>query len=223
MEVKKNPKADLQRWSQTFMNLGLSLSIGVVILAFNYSTGETEVQDLGLPDFMDEIIEIPITEQKPPDPPKPKVLDPIIVEVEPEDAPEIELDVVFSSNDNFDLDLEDLVSELPPEEAVDEPFEIVEHQAEYPGGVNSLLKYLAENIKYPSQARRMNIQGRVFVKFIVEKDGSISQVQVERGIGAGCDEAAVEAIKNMPHWSPGRQRGVAVRQWMHIPVNFNLQ
>ncbi|HAA12906.1 MAG TPA: energy transducer TonB [Cytophagales bacterium] len=223
METKKNPKADLQRWSQTFMNIGLSISIGIVVLAFNYTTKEVEVQDLGSADFMDEIIDIPITEQKPPDPPKPKILDPIVIPVEPEEAPEIDLDVIFSSEDNFDFNLEDLVTELPPEETVDEPFEVVEVQAAYPGGTAALLKYLAENIQYPSQARRMGIQGRVFVKFIVEKDGSVSQIQVERGIGAGCDEAAVKALENMPKWSPGRQRGVPVRQWMHIPVNFNLK
>jgi len=99
----------------------------------------------------------------------------------------------------------------------------VEKMPEYPGGVNALMQYLASTIKYPAEARKAKIQGRVFVNFIVEKDGSISHVKVLKGIGHGCDKEAVKAVKNMPRWIPGYQKGKAVRVSFNLPVKFSLQ
>ena len=93
---------------------------------------------------------------------------------------------------------------------------------EYPGGINKLMEYLSKNIEYPKAARESGIQGRVFVSFIVEKDGSISNVKVIRSIGGGCDEEAVRVVKAMPKWKPGKQRGKAVRVSYMLPVVFKL-
>ena len=85
------------------------------------------------------------------------------------------------------------------------------------------MEYVAKNIKYPQIARETGIQGRVFVSFVVEPDGSISNVKLLRGIGGGCDEEAMRVIKSLPKWKPGKQRGKAVRVSYQIPVFFKLQ
>lgn len=104
----------------------------------------------------------------------------------------------------------------------DEVFVVAEEQAEFPGGVDSMFAYIHKNLKYPELAKEKGIQGRVFVQFVIEKDGSISNVKILRGIGGGCDEAAMEMIKNMPKWKPGKQRGKPVRFQYVLPIKFEL-
>lgn len=102
----------------------------------------------------------------------------------------------------------------------DEIFEIVEVMPSFPGGEQKLAQYIDKNIKYPQVAKEKGIQGRVFVDFIVEPDGSVSNVKAVRGIGGGCDEEAVRVIQSMPKWNPGKQRGNAVRVSYRLPVVF---
>ncbi len=101
-------------------------------------------------------------------------------------------------------------------------FTVVEEMPHFPGGEDARYQYLAENLNYPVEARVNGIQGRVFVTFVVEKDGSISNVRVLRGIGGGCDEEAVRVVSNMPRWKPGRQRGNPVRVQFNMPLLFKL-
>lgn len=101
-------------------------------------------------------------------------------------------------------------------------FTVVEVMPEYPGGANEMMKFLAENIKYPTVDGENGISGRVYVTFIVEKTGLISNVTILRGIGAGCDEEAIRVIKMMPKWKPGTQRGQAVRVQYNVPIKFAL-
>ena len=93
---------------------------------------------------------------------------------------------------------------------------------EFPGGVEALMDYVGRNVKYPEEAKDKEIQGRVFVSFVIEKDGSVNEVKVLRGIGGGCDEEAVRVIKAMPKWTPGKQKGKPVRVNYQIPINFKL-
>jgi len=88
--------------------------------------------------------------------------------------------------------------------------------------MGAFYEYVSKNLKYPSQARRMGVEGKVFVQFVVDKDGSISQVQSIKGIGAGCDEEAVRVLQNAPKWKPGKQRGRPVRVRMVLPITFKL-
>ena len=101
-------------------------------------------------------------------------------------------------------------------------YQMVEEMPKYPGGEQAMMKYVADNIKYPEEAKDQNIAGRVFVSFIVEKDGSIGEVKVMRGIGGGCDEEAVRVIKAMPKWTPGKVKGEPVRVSYMMPLNFKL-
>ena len=104
----------------------------------------------------------------------------------------------------------------------DTVYQIVEQMPQYSGGEEAMMKYVAENIKYPQAAKDKDISGRVFVSFVVEKDGSISNVKVVRGIGGGCDEEAARVIKGMPKWKPGMQKGKPVRVNYMMPINFKL-
>jgi protein TonB len=99
---------------------------------------------------------------------------------------------------------------------------VVEQQPSFPGGEAARLKYFGQNIKYPQEAREMNIQGTVYVGFVVEPNGSISNIKILRGIGGGCDEEAMRMVSGMPDWNPGKQRGRAVRVQFNLGVRFTL-
>ncbi len=102
-------------------------------------------------------------------------------------------------------------------------YQIVEEMPKFPGGENALMDYVAKNVVYPKEAQEKGISGRVFVGFIVEKDGSVSEVKVLRGIGGGCDEESIRVVKAMPKWKPGKQDGKPVRVSYQMPINFKLQ
>jgi len=104
----------------------------------------------------------------------------------------------------------------------DDVFTAVENPPEFPGGEEARVQYMVSSIKYPEVARQKGIQGTVFVTYIVEKDGTISEAKVMQGIGGGCDEEALRVIKNMPKWTPGTQRGEAVRVQFNMPIKFAL-
>ncbi len=102
-------------------------------------------------------------------------------------------------------------------------FQVVEVMPTFPGGQDAMMKYLGENIKYPQEAKINKVQGRVFVSFVVEKDGSVNDVKLLRGIGSGCDEESIRVIRAMPNWIPGTQKGEAVRVQYNLPIKFALQ
>ena len=99
---------------------------------------------------------------------------------------------------------------------------VVEDQPEPQGGMQAFYEYVGKNLKYPSQARRMGIEGKVFVQFVVNTDGTLTDVQAIKGIGAGCDDEAVRVVKTAPKWKPGKQRGKPVRVRMVLPITFKL-
>ncbi len=114
--------------------------------------------------------------------------------------------------------------EIEEEEIVEaEIFTVVEQMPSYPGGPAEMTKFIQQNIKYPMMARESDIQGRVFINFVVEPDGSVTNVKVMRGIGGGCDEEAIRIVNMMPKWSPGKQRCTAVRCSYTVPIVFRLQ
>ena len=111
---------------------------------------------------------------------------------------------------------------IPEEEKPDQIFDVVETQPNPPGGMSGWNNYLSENLKYPTQARRMGIEGTVIIVFVINTDGSIQDVEVLRGVGGGCDEEAIKIIRRAPKWSPGMQKGKAVRTRMRLPIRFKL-
>ena len=107
--------------------------------------------------------------------------------------------------------------------ANDKVLEKAEVMPEYPGGDQAMMDFVAKNVQYPQEARDKEISGRVLVSFIVEKDGSIADVKVVKGIGGGCDEEAVRVVKAMPKWKPGKDKGKPVRVSYMMPFTFKLQ
>ena len=221
---KKHADVDIHKYRKVIANVGLMLSLAIILAAFEFPDfDEQDLVDLGtLEAEVEEMMEIPPTEQLPP--PPPKIETPQIVEVpdEEEIEEEIEIDLDMEADEETVIE-EIIVDEEPePEEKVQEIFEIVEESAEPTGGYAAFYKYVKKNIKYPNQAKRMGVEGKVYVQFVVDTDGSITDVKAIRGIGAGCDEEATRILQGSPKWKPGKQRGRAVKQRIVLPINFKL-
>lgn len=172
----------------------------------------------------------------PPPPPPPEVLVQKIVFTAPVVVEDTTIEVNMANMDdlnkkgNTEAPTEDVVVEVKDEapKVIETPvqqeiFTVVEEQPGYPGGEEARISFLQQNIKYPEEAKEIGIQGKVFVTFVVEVDGSITDVRVLRGIGGGCDEEAIRVVKSMPKWVPGKQRGVPVRVQFNLPIKFTLQ
>jgi len=223
MEVKKNPKADLTRKTSFFFSIGLLVTMSIVLTAFEWRQHELKIED-----FVQRNIDVfddmdVLATEIPPPPPPAVVKVPIIVEVE--DTEEIE-DAMPAIN----IEVSSLTALVPVTvtAVVDEPevteeiFRFVESPASFDGGLNAFYKFLRDKIKYPPQARRMNIEGKVYVEFVIDKDGSIIDAVALNSVGGGCDEEAVRLVRNAPKWNPGKQRGKPVKQRMVISVIFAL-
>jgi len=225
MEIRKTSKADLENKKGYFIEIGLILALLVVFGAFSLKSYDKQTVNqlqVAMDDTPEEII--PITEQKvkPPPPPPPRQVTQIKIVDDDVDV-EDDLDIDVEADDATEF--EEYVPPEEDEEEVEEQqiFQVVENMPEFPGGRAALMKYLATNIKYPPYAKEAGIQGRVFINFVVERDGSITAVKVLRGIGGGCDEEAIRVVKNMPKWSPGMQRGKPVRVSFNLPVKFSME
>jgi protein TonB len=222
MESKKTPKADLRKRVLLNFSIGLLVTMSIVVTAFEFRKYDrTEFADMNVSTDFEELLEIPPTEQPPP--PPPKIKQPEIVEVPDEEEIEEEIEVDLDVDITEETVIEEIiVEEAPEEEVAEQVFLIVEEPATPPGGYDAFYKYIGDNLKYPAQARRMGIEGRVYVQFVVDKDGTLTEVQAVKGIGAGCDEEAVRVIKNAPKWSPPKQRGKPVKQRIVVPIVFQL-
>ncbi len=226
MELKKSFSADLENKKSVYFLSGIAIGLCLILVAFEWKVYEVleTTTSSGQSAVVDEEL-VPITRMEnlpPPPPPPPQQLELEIVEDDEEVA---DVDIKTSEADDntkydikaIDVDVEEVV------EAAPEIFTIVEESPEFPGGVQKLYEFIGNNIKYPQMARENGIQGKVFVKFVVWKDGSIRDVQVARGIGGGCDEEAVRVVKAMPSWKPGKQRNQAVPVYFNLPISFNLR
>jgi protein TonB len=228
MQIKKYPTADLDKRKGTYFSIGLLLILATIYCLFEfkvYDVNTSELKKLHLDLIEAEVI--PISQQTPPPPPPPPVATTQIeiVSNEEEIVEELEIeDMDIDVDTKIDYAVTDLNMELKEEEVVEEEiFTIVEKMPEFPGGIEALFSYLGENIKYPDMAKDAHIEGKVYITFVVDKDGSIAGVKVLRGIGGGCDEEAIRVVKSMPKWYPGQQRGKSVRVQYNLPINFILK
>ena len=227
MEIKKSEHADLERGKSTSLLIGFVIALGVMFVALEWTQREVEdnselytVKDVSL---NEEMIPITLPEKKTVPPPPAAVTKADIIEIVEDDA-DIEEDIMASTEDNTEwVDLDDYdVVEVEPEPEEEEIFMVVEDQPEFPGGTAALLEYLRKNIKYPAICRENNIQGRVLVTFIVNKDGAIVEPEVVKSVNPSLDKEALRVISTMPNWKPGSQRGKPVRVKYTVPVNFRL-
>lgn len=223
MEYKKNKKADVHQLRGMLFSLSLTVTLGLVITAFEWkSTGDNNTVDLTKYDMVtDELLDIPPTEQPPP--PPPQAIVPKIVEVPDEEEIIEDIDVLI----DVEMKATSETIKVAPVEAIekeesDEIFMIVEEQPQFPGGTGEFMKFVVANMRYPRQARSMGVEGKVFIKAVVGKDGKLTDLEVMKGIGAGCDEEALRVVGQSPPWKPGRQRGREVRTRIVIPLVFKL-
>lgn len=228
MEVKKSQKADLEGKKGVFFEVGLALALAILLLAFEWDTSSEEVsqfQTVAEEQIEEEII--PITQQMlkppPPPPPAPKLTDLIdIVEDDTQIDEELEIQDVDDTSENSDVisDVSEIGGYGTEDTGDTEVFIVVEDMPSFPGG--NVQKWIAKNVKYPILAMENGIQGKVFIQFVIEKDGSITDVKVLRGVDSSLDKEAARVVKSMPKWKPGKQRGKPVRVSYTLPINFQL-
>lgn len=237
MQPKKNQKVDLSKNSSLYFVIGLAFILFISWQAIEWKTYDKSLygyEALNVEDEDDE--EIPITEQlkTPPPPPPPPPPAPEVIEVV-EDEEEVEETVIESSETNEDEIIE--VEEVEIEEEIDDvdvPFAVIEDVPIFPGCENvskaerrdcfqdQMNKHIRKNFRYPEIAQEMGIQGRVYVNFIISKDGSITNIRM-RGPDKNLEKEAERIISRLPNMTTGKQRGRAVRVPFSIPITFRLQ
>lgn len=224
IEIKKQRRKKYYEQTTMFFYIGLAISLFLISMAFNwkfYDDGSVVNLTVDESSTFDEVQDIPMTEQPPPPPPQAIQL-PRIIEV-PDEIIVEEVKVNIDVETTEDMVIEEVEFEPLEEEEVEEIFYVVENQPEPVGGYEAFYQYVGNNLEYPRPALRNRIQGRVYIQFIVGKDGSISNANVIKGIDESCDKEALRVIKNAPKWKAGSQRGVPVKVYMTIPIVFKLR
>ncbi|MDW3210142.1 MAG: energy transducer TonB [Reichenbachiella sp.] len=224
MAWKRQRRETQDNRSTMFFFIGLALALTMVIVAFEWKfVDDAVITELTMDNAdWEEIQDIPQTTQPPPPPPQQVIQQPVIVEVPDEEILE-EIEVDMDVEITEDMAVEEVEFEMViEEEKAEEIFMIVEDKPEPKGGVKAFYQYVAENVRYPNKAREDKIQGRVFVQFVVNSKGQISDVVTVKGIGGGCDEEAVRIVSAAPDWNPGKQRGKPVSVRMVLPITFKL-
>lgn len=225
MKIIKTKKSNLETKRMIFFEMGLVIALAVVLLAFEWKSTNKGGFDLNLNrvEIIDEdMAEITIQKKKQPEMPKPALIQKIVAVL---DEIEIDDDLVINAEDDANVfnDLDFVIEEEADRENVEQtPFTIVEQMPSFQGGEKAYFNFLKKNLKYPQWAKDANIEGVVYIKFVVTPSGSVANAVIERKLGGGCDEEALRVVKSMPDWIPGRQRSIAVPVQMVIPVHFKL-
>lgn len=228
METKKTPKANLENKRPTWLLVGYVTVLAFMFVAFEW-TRDVRVDTSGRinENVFEQDMEIPLTRQPELTPPPPPQVTPIndVLTIIDDDATAEETNFASLEETGEDVVIKHIPVTVDEEVVVeDDIFVVVEENPQFPnGGTAGLLQYLGKNIKYPTIPQENGTQGRVTVQFVVNKDGSIVDVKVIRGVDPYLDKEAVRVISTMPKWIPGKQRGVPVRCKFTVPVTFKLQ
>lgn len=219
---KKYPHYDLQRYRNTFFRVGMAFAMLMVIFAFSWTTYDSVPTSLGEGPEEDwtEITPPPTPPLPPPPPPPPVVPEITVVEddIIVEDDPIIELEEI--DPDDF---IDPVIAEPEPEpDKAPEFFTIVEKMPKFPGGEKALMEYLGD-IKSPRHIVDMGVSDKVYVRFLVNEQGEVEGVNIVRGQFKDLNEAVAKHISNMPNWSPGEQRGKAVKVQYIVPMSFEFE
>jgi protein TonB len=207
MEIKKSVKADLERKKPIYLQVGLVLALSLSLFAFEYKSYdkvEEETATVTQAEVIEEVVMQTKQEVKQETPPPAQAQTTLLTIVD--NSVQVTNDIEIDAEDQGEANKE-VYQEVAPG---------------YPGGDEARIKYLRENLKYPQLARESNIDGTVFIEFVVERDGSISKPTIKRDIGGGCGEEALRVVKAMPKWTPGKQRSKPVRTQFILPIKFTL-
>lgn len=228
MEVKKSPNADLENKKSTWLLMGFVTILAIMFVAFEWSERDKQILFAEGPvevTFEEEMI--PITQQQqpqtPPPPQAPSAEE--VLKIVENDANIEETEIATSEDKGEAVQVVSTGPAVVVEEVVEEEqiFQVVEEMPSFPGGDAECMRFLSKNIKYPTIAQENGIQGRVILQFVVNKDGSIVDVNVARSVDPYLDKEAVRVVQMMPKWKPGKQRGKPVRVKYTLPVMFRLQ
>ena len=230
MEVRKTKKANLENKRLLFTEIGLVAALLVVWGAFEYTSKEKKVADLGGNEQVVEVEEmVPITQETPPPPeqaPKIPILSDQIDIVDDDIKVDDNLFQNLEDDANMGVEIMDYVEEVQEEVVQEEeiPFQLVEEKPTFQGGdANEFSKWVNKNLVYPDIAKENGVQGRVLLQFTVNTDGSVSNVKVLRGVDSSLDKEAVRVVSQSPKWKPGKQRDRAVKVTYTFPVFFQLR
>ena len=230
MEVKKSPKADLENKKLLFREIGMIITLAIVLVAFEWKSYEKA--EAVLEAETQVVIEeeaIPITQETPPPPPEAPKIPVLSDQIDlVEDDIEVNDDFMISLEDTKDMGVEimDYVTEVYEEEIVEEaiPFEMVESKPSFMGGgQNEFSKWVGKNLVYPEIAKENGVQGKVILSFTLTAEGEITNIKVVRGIDPALDKEAVRVVSKSPKWEPGKQRDRAVKVQFIFPVHFQLR
>jgi len=228
MVSKKTKRADLERKRGLFMEIGFILALGLVLLAFEWSSTPKQVEGFQNENESDVVQEnIPVTRQEkqkqPPPPPPPQSTDVLnIVENDVNIDDELNLEET-GADQNTEVSIDAFAQEEEEEEEVQNTFMIVEDMPQFRGGgIDKFRNYVQKTAKYPTMAQENGIEGTVYIKFVVDENGNISEIEIVRGVDPSLNNEAKEVIAQAPSWEPGKQRGQPVRVQFTIPVAFNL-
>jgi protein TonB len=225
MEMKKNPNLDTERQRVPLMLVGLFVTAAFVSLLFSF---KSEDKGSGSGDDYNKKSKIEFEEVPEDVPPPPEETPPPPPET-PE-APPPPSEDPKAVEDEKDQSKTSMTETPPPvvgpkkeiEKVIEPILDIVEEEPEFPGGEEAMMRFLQTNIKYPPMAIQMGDQGKVYVRFVVEPDGSISNAEIARGVTSEIDREALRVVQTMPKWKPGKQRGRAVRVRIVVPIVFKL-
>ncbi|MBP5391429.1 MAG: TonB family protein [Bacteroidales bacterium] len=230
MEIKKSQKANLENKKTLFREIGLIAALALVLLVFEWSTTDKEVSSLAAnTTVITDEEQAPITQETPPPPPE-QIKEPVMTEELQIVENDVKVETDFISTDDSDqkIEIKPYVEAKPVEEEVEVeeeiPFAIVEDKPMFQGkDANEFTKWVYNNIEYPEIAKENGIQGRVTVQFTIDKDGSVKDVKVLRGVDSSLDKEAVRVIQKSPKWSPGKQRNKPVKVKYTFPIIFQLR
>jgi len=224
MEKLKNEKRNPESYKLIYFQIGMIVALLAVLYAFEFKS----IEKYELTDYDFKVDNTPIefisptVHKKPPPPP-------------PEPIGELKVDLTnMAKDEGVVIDAATNQSEpIPYYEPVFEPDPIIEgpeiivefpsKRAQFPGGYAAMMSFMRENISYPTYARETNISGTVYLQFVVEKNGSITSIEVLREVNGGCTEEAIRVLELMPLWEPGLQNGRPVRSIFNLPIKFSLR
>jgi protein TonB len=234
MQNKTSFKQELERKQKSFLLVGMLVALGMSLMAFEWASFDLEHTQVDAIETEDLDLE-PVLEMVKIEKPKPKYTARVKEKEFDFDKDlklkvKIDIDSVLVKNDNVIVDTSiasnDPIIDLGDGDGdgpIIEPITtIAQVMPEFPGGIEAMYKYLGKNIKYPEMDKRIGIKGKVYLSFVVEKNGEITDVNVMRGISEGCDKVALSAVKKMPKWTPGENLGKKVRVKYTLPVKFEL-
>jgi len=229
MKTKKSEKANLEKKRVVFLQIGFVLALGICLAAFEWSSEEVDFSDLGnlemTSDFEEEMMN---TYEEPP-----QVEDEPLVE-----EPELVIEELIIKKDDEKVDKVDFNSDVKkknnviitfkePEDIPDEKLDVIEFvhvevKPLYPGGDAALLKYLSDHTKYPEIPKENNVQGKVYIKFVISESGNVIDASIVKGVDPYLDAEALRVVRTLPNWKPGKQRDQAVPVSFILPINFKL-